>query len=257
MLESSARTVKTTAANRRRQRYAPPPGLSRLARLAHRMSFAMLRLGWRIRGTGLEHLPRDGACLVAGNHASYLDPPVIYGLASPFRRVHFMAWDQLWRAPGVRWFLDTFDAFPVNLKKADRDSYRKANDLLAAGMAVGIFPEGTRSHDSGFHPIRRGVARLAIAHQVPIVPVVLTGADRAWPRRALVPRPGRVALEVLEPIVPPPREASAGARVAQERELLACLHERINRRLVALGQIASVPPLAPELTDAVPAEVDA
>ncbi len=200
-----------------------------------------LRLWQRLTVDGLEHLPRDGPALLISNHPSYLDPPAIYVTTSAIRRVHFMAWDELFGWPVVGWVCSSFDAFPVNLDKADRDSYRQASKLLAQGKVIGIFPEGQRSDRDGFHPIKRGGVRLAMRHRAPIVPCVIFGTRYCWPLQRNRPRAGKVHVRLLPKIEPPQPASNPSERVALERELMQQLHRLINDQLIERGEIETMP----------------
>lgn len=223
-------------------RWRAPREAGWLATLAHRGAHAAIRLCLRPELSGADRLPTEGPALLISNHPSYLDPPIIFGWLSHRRRVRFMAWDMLWRVPLIRWYLDAFGAFPVNLGRADVDSYRQANRLLAAGEVVGVFPEGQRARYSGFKPSKRGAIRLAIRQRVPLIPVAIAGTRAAWPRHHLFPRPGRVRVSLLEPL-PPPEPARGAAREAQEWDVLRRLHAAINSELVRLGDIDQPAPL--------------
>lgn len=151
-----------------------------------------------------------GAVVVAANHESVLDPPLL-ALAAR-QPLHFLAKAELWRYPPGAWLMDALGGIPITRDRRDRDSLGRALELLEAGEAVAIFPEGT-VQGGGW---TRGAARLALTAGVPLVPVRIVGSGRALSRR----RVGfpRVRLIVGEPIpVDRARPTVAAARALTDR----------------------------------------
>lgn len=136
----------------------------------------------RLRVEGREHLPAGGPVLLAANHISTLDPPVI-GVAQLPGRLHFMAKKELFVGP-VGWFFARTGAFPVERGGADREAFRTARDVLASGGRLLMFPEGTRSVDGVPGPAWPGVGSLALMDGVTVIPVAIRGSDR-WRDRAV------------------------------------------------------------------------
>ena len=135
---------------------------------------------FRLRASGLEHIPRNGGFVLASNHASNLDPWPL-GLPLYPRQLHFMAKAELYN-PVLRPILDGTRAFPVHRGKRDAEAFRTAVRLAQAGGVVAMFPEGTRrhkglrkKHEARPHP---GAARIALAAGVPLVPAAVVGTDR-------------------------------------------------------------------------------
>jgi 1-acyl-sn-glycerol-3-phosphate acyltransferase len=135
---------------------------------------ARLVSGWEIRGR--EHIPRSGGLIVASNHISYFDPPLI-GIAS-VRELHFLAKEELFRPPVFGPLIRTFNAIPIRRGVADLSGLSKAMDVLRAGSALIMFPEGTRMRDGELHPARPGVGMLAVGTDALIVPCYISGSDR-------------------------------------------------------------------------------
>jgi glycerol-3-phosphate dehydrogenase (NAD(P)+) len=131
---------------------------------------------FRARRLGREHIPRGGLIL-ASNHRSFLDPFVI-GCCLP-RPIYFMAKRELFKNPLVGWFLNCLGAFPVRRGESDEQSVATALTLLERGHAVVVFPEGTRITSGSLGKPKRGVGRLALQSGVPVVPVAITGSERA------------------------------------------------------------------------------
>ncbi len=146
-----------------------------------------IQIFFRLRRTGREHIP-EGKVILAANHRSFLDPFVI---GTCLRRpIYFMAKKELFENRLIGWFLNCLGAFPVRRGESDEDSVATALALLERGQAVVIFPEGTRHRSGPLHPPKRGVGRLALESGAPVVPIAITGTERA--RRGWIFRPVRV-----------------------------------------------------------------
>lgn len=173
--------------------------------VAHTVVPPLVKAVWRPRVTGLEHVPPTGPVIVASNHLSFADSVVLTVVAP--RKVVFLAKQDYFTGTGVRgaamrtWF-EFLGSVPV-----DRDDTRSALgslqvalDVLAAGDAFGIYPEGTRSRDGLLHRGRTGVAHLAITSGAPIVPVGLVGTEKLQPVGARLPRLVRIDVRFGAPI---------------------------------------------------------
>lgn len=140
--------------------------------------------GWRVEGR--EHVPRTGGVLIAANHTSYADPPVV-GLAMP-RRCFFFAKEPLFRIPVLRSLCRLYLAFPVKVEGAmDREALRHVENLLKGGEAVCIYPEGHVSRDGRLKPLAPGAAMIASRAGVPLVPAAVIGNSRAFPPPKTLP----------------------------------------------------------------------
>ena len=131
---------------------------------------------FRLRRLGREHIPQGGVILAA-NHRSFLDPFLIGCCIG--RPIYFVAKRELFKYPLVGWFLNCMGAFPVKRGEADEESVRTSMMLLDRGQAVVIFPEGTRTRTGSLATPRRGVGRLALQSGAPVVPIAITGSERA------------------------------------------------------------------------------
>ena len=129
----------------------------------------------RLRITGLEHVPRQGPVLVVANHLHNADP-VLLSVAFP-RPLHFMAKKELFSVPVLRWIVRRVGAFPVDRGRADRSAIRRAEATLHHGIAVGMFPEGTRSVTNALAPAHPGAGLIALRSSVPVLPAVITGSE--------------------------------------------------------------------------------
>lgn len=195
----------------------PLPSKTLFWRLAALVVPALMRLLFRLRVEGAAHIPVRGPAIVAANHASYIDPPVI-GVGVLPRTLAFMAKASLFRIPILRRIVRALYAFPVAKGQGDREAIKTALRVLAEGHLLAIFPQGTRVGGETLE-LTRGVALLAQHSGAPVVPAAIIGSDRVWRGGALPLRFPRLIIRFgaaihLEEIDGPPREAQ---RVFTER----------------------------------------
>ena len=129
---------------------------------------------WQVRGR--ENIPDQGPLLVVVNHLHLADIPLVG--VSLGRKAIFMAKEELFRSRFSSYFANSFGAFPVHRGQLDRKALRQANQMLADGQALVIFPEGTRSHSGRLRPAFPGSALIALRSGAPILPVAITGTER-------------------------------------------------------------------------------
>lgn len=168
-----------------------------------------------LRIEGRENIPAKGPFLLASNHQSYFDPPLV-GLCAPLP-VSFMAWAALFRGP--RWFarmINNMGAFPVDLEKSDPASFRLALEVLKSGAPLVIFPEGARQDVGKLMEMREGAIRLAMYAGAPIVPVRIEGAWAAWPKPRKFPK----MFKAIKVTFGPPITVPAGRPRPAEREVV-------------------------------------
>jgi 1-acyl-sn-glycerol-3-phosphate acyltransferase len=156
----------------------------------------LLRAYFRMRVSGAEHVPAEGAAIVAPNHKSFWDSFFI-GVCTR-RRLRFMGKTELFEGRKGR-LLVRLGAFPVRRGESDEDALETARVLLHQGELLALFPEGTRVRDPDRlgHP-RRGAGRLALESGAPIVPAAITGSDHLF--AGPFPKPKRVQVAFAEPI---------------------------------------------------------
>lgn len=132
-------------------------------------------LFFRLKVEGAENIPRQGGAIIAPNHVSLWDPPVI-GCAMS-RHIHFMAKEELFNIPLFRQLILVLNAFPVRRGAADRNAIRMAVDLLEQEKVLGLFPEGTRSRSGTLGAAELGVVMIAAKAGVPIIPAAIVGTQ--------------------------------------------------------------------------------
>lgn len=161
----------------------------------------MLLLFTRYRVGGEENIPGQGALLVVSNHLSVADP-LILGLYLG-RRVAFMAKQELFRSRLSSRLVRMLGAFPVERGKLDRQVLRRADQALAQGRALVMFPEGKRSQSVGLQPASRGSALIALRSGVPVLPVGITGTEKIKGLFWILKRP-QVTVNIGPPFYLPP-----------------------------------------------------
>jgi len=169
----------------------------------------LLRLWNRFESRGSAHVPAAGGCVIASNHASFLDPPVV-GVGVPHRVVRFLARDTLFRKPVLRWYLPALGVVPLDRQRGDVGALRQAIRLLQDGAVVGLFPEGTRTADGRLQAPKGGIGFLIAKAGVPVVPAYVDGTFRAWPRHGRGIKPVKITVRYGPPIPPADLAALAG-----------------------------------------------
>jgi 1-acyl-sn-glycerol-3-phosphate acyltransferase len=173
-----------------------------------RVASPLLRLLFRVRTTGLEHVPARGSTLLAFNHVSALDGPAlaIAFAARTGRPVRFLVAAEFFRRWFHGWVLRTFEQIPIRRGQGDGAALDAALDALRAGSVIALAPEGAVNADpEHLQRIRSGIARLALPTGAPIVPVGMWGTQMRWPRGGIRwSRPWRPTLVIAfgPPILP-------------------------------------------------------
>ncbi|MEI6342153.1 MAG: lysophospholipid acyltransferase family protein [Verrucomicrobiota bacterium] len=153
---------------------------------------SMARVWFRFRAEGVGHVPRTGAVILASNHVSFADPPLI-GCALP-RGIYFLARKSLFDIPGLGWIIRQLNAVPVDRDGGGGAGLKTVLDRLAAGEGILLFPEGTRSPDGTLKPARAGIGLTVIKSDAPVIPVRVVGGFEAWGRHHAWPRPRRITV---------------------------------------------------------------
>lgn len=146
----------------------------------------MLHTYFRVRIYGAENVPQSGSLVVASNHASYFDPPIVSSCVR--RPVAYMAKEELFRVPILAQAIKLYGAYPVSRGSADRNAIRAALECIENGWAVGVFLEGTRTLDGRITNPKRGALLLAAKAKAPILPVSVWGTEKILQKGSAVPR---------------------------------------------------------------------
>lgn len=222
----------------------------------------LARLVYRPRVEGRENVPLNGAVIFASNHLSFIDSIAI-PVAAP-RPVHFLAKSTYFEGTGVRgWLSRTFfqsiGAIPVRrgAGQAALDALDLQRQLLDEGLAVALYPEGTRSTDGRLYKGRTGVAFLALQTGAPVVPVGLIGTDKVMPVGAKVPnRSERITVRFGEPLdLSPHGPATSGrARRLATDDIMAAIHALSGQELAGAYNEAPAQGTIEKIKQALPHE---
>jgi len=181
---------------------------------------------FRLRVIGRENFNVEGPAIIAANHQSYLDPPLI-GVAYP-GELHYLARNTLFKRRLFNWILTEVNAIPVDRDRGDVGALRAVLKLLKDGHRTVIFPEGTRTLTGQIQNARPGIGMIVAKTLVPVIPARIFGSFESWPKNGkFKPRPITV-------IVGKPIRFTSGDVASGEREIYQKISERILSEIVKL-----------------------
>ena len=187
----------------------------------------------RLQVSGLEHLPESGPTLLVANHDSYWDPIAIGVAARHRRQVRALSKSTLWKVRVVGWVMDSMGHIPIERGKGDAAAMDLAIDQLAAGVCIGVFPEGTRSLGRTLRA-RSGVGRLALAvPQAVIVCARVTGTTDV----VRAPKRPSITVQFFLPSGGQARPAETPAQISER--LLAEVRAGAPRTIPGRGRTAA------------------
>ncbi len=195
----------------------------------------------RVEVSGLENLPAHTPALFLSNHQSLVDIAAIIDTLPPSVSWRFVAKKELVRVPVFGWCLVATGQIIIdrgNRAKAV-DSLQRAAERIRGGASVIVFPEGTRSAGGSLRPFKSGPFHLAVAAQVPIIPVTVSGSQRITPKGSLVVHPGTVRIRFGKPI--PTRHVSLEQRNELKTRVRAAIAEGYDTALQGPPVIEPVP----------------
>ena len=188
----------------------------------------VLHLYFHGRIYGAENVPLDRPFVVASNHASNFDPPIVSCAVK--RPVSFMAKEELFGIPGFKQAIELYGAYPVKRAASDRSAIRAAVRSLENGWATGVFLQGTRTADGRITAPKLGAAMIAAKAGVPILPVSLWGTQAVLKKGSTIPRPAPITIRVGKLI-----DAPASTRRDELETVTQQCADRINA-MHALGR---------------------
>src|SRR3974390_1146755 len=170
--------------------------------LSYRIGWNCFRLMYatyfRWRVFGAENVPLKGGVILAANHASFIDPPLVgSGLK---RDINYLARESLFRFPGIGALLRSWNSVPVDREGGGAAGLKAILDRLLAGGGIILFPEGTRTRDGRLQPARSGIGLVVIKSTAPVVPVRVFGTYEAEGRHRKFPHPNRIAVKYGRPM---------------------------------------------------------
>lgn len=168
----------------------------RIAWLVFRFIYATY-FGWRVFNP--ERVPLTGPVILAANHASFIDPPLVG--AGLKRDINYLARESLFRFPGVGALLRSWNSVPVDRDGGGAAGLRAILDRLLGGGAIILFPEGTRTRDGKLQPARSGIGLTVVKSAAPVVPVRVFGTFEAFGRHMRFPRPRPIAVKYGQPML--------------------------------------------------------
>lgn len=175
----------------------------------------------RGRVYGAENVPNSGPLIVASNHASDFDPPILS--CSLRRPVAFMAKEELFKIPLLKQGIELYGAYPVKRGSADRSAIRAAINCLSQGWAVGLFLQGTRTTDARITDPKLGAALIAAKANVPILPVSLWGTEAIFVKGSPVPHSVPVTVRIGK-IIDAPTSTKREELEAVTQQCAAAIH---------------------------------
>lgn len=195
----------------------------------------LLRLVFRPRIEGLDHVPASGAAIVAGNHLSFSDHFLMPAVLR--RRITFLAKAEYFTGPGLKGRLTAFffrsaGQIPVDRsgKEAGQAAIREGLGVLGKDELLGIYPEGTRSHDGRLYKGKVGVAVMALRAGVPVVPCAMIGTFEAQPPGRKIPKVHPVVIRFGEPL-----DFSRYAGMEGEKAVLRAATDEIMYAILSLS----------------------
>ena len=215
--EKSAKLAKTKPQKNLYEPYMIPMILWRLIRGVVRLIVAIML---DVRLIGRKNVPKTGSLIIASNHLSWADIPLIPAFLK--RKVVFMAKEETFQGK-MGWLVRFLGAFPVKRGEADRQSLRAAEEQLKAGRILIIFPEGTRSKVHRLGQAHAGLGMIALRSGIPVVPVAINGSEKAFKKF----RP-RITIIYGEPMILKPK----GKKITRE-DIDECT-ERVMLRIASM-----------------------
>jgi 1-acyl-sn-glycerol-3-phosphate acyltransferase len=159
---------------------------------------ALFKFYFRWRVYNAERVPESGPVILAANHTSFIDPPLVG--AGLKRDINYLARESLFRFPGIGALLRSWNSVPVDREGGGAAGLRAILDRLLDGGAIILFPEGTRSRDGKLQAARSGIGLTVIKSNAAVVPVRVFGTYEAYGRHHGFPRPKHVAVKYGEPM---------------------------------------------------------
>jgi 1-acyl-sn-glycerol-3-phosphate acyltransferase len=190
------------------------------------MSAVAARAVFQYRAFGQENIVESGPAIMAANHASYFDPPLV-GITCK-SELYFLARKTLFDMPVLGSLISRVNALPVDLSKGDLSALRTVIHLLKDGKRTVIFPEGTRSLNGQIQQARPGIGMIIARTLAPVVPMRIFGSFEAWPKG------GKIKPHPITVVVGRPIRFAKGDFAASNREAYQKASERVLAAIAAI-----------------------
>ena len=194
---------------------------------------ALFQFYFRWRVYNAERVPLEGPVILASNHASYLDPPLVG--AGLRRHINYLAREDLFQVPVMGWVLRQWQVVPVDRDGGGAAGLRRILDRLLAGGAIILFPEGTRTRDGKLQTARSGIGLTVIKSSAPVVPVRVFGTFEAYGRHLRFPRPRRMTVKYGRPLSF--EQLRAEAKVCSKPRLKEIYQQVANELMTAIAKL--------------------
>ena len=153
---------------------------------------------FRLSRKGTENIPTSGAFLLASNHSSHLDPPILAVACN--RHLYFLARSTLFKVPLLSLYLKSIGVISIKREGIDRKAFQKCIQTLQGGSSVVVFPEGTRTTDGGLQQAKPGLGMIIKSvPDCPVLPVYIDGTYSSFPKGAIFPKPTKVTVYFGKP----------------------------------------------------------
>ncbi|MGA0093651.1 MAG: lysophospholipid acyltransferase family protein [Chthoniobacterales bacterium] len=195
--------------------------------LGYSLSKALAKTFFNYRVVGAENMIEEGPCIIAANHCSFFDPPLV-GVACQ-RAIHYLARKTLLDVPVLGPILPELNVIPVDQKNADRSALMGAIRVVKNGGAVLIFPEGTRSPDGNLQAAQPGIGMIAAKTGAPVVPVRIRGSFEAFPKDRTLPRQLPVSIQIGPAM-------RTNLSKSNDRESYDCLSRKVMQAIDNIGK---------------------
>lgn len=197
-----------------------------LYRMGHAVCGTIARVAFQYRAFGLENLIEDGPAIIAANHQSYLDPPIV-GITCR-NELFYLARKTLFEKKLFGPLISNVNALPVDLSRGDISALRIVINLLKEGHRTLIFPEGTRSLTGQIQRARPGIGMIVAKTLAPVVPMRIFGSFEAWPKG------GKIRLHPITVVVGKPLHFKKENFATSNREVYQQISEQVLAAIAAI-----------------------
>ncbi|MEK6646550.1 MAG: lysophospholipid acyltransferase family protein [Candidatus Firestonebacteria bacterium] len=166
-----------------------------LYKIGKTVLFPLFKMFFKLEIIGEENIPKTSAVIIAANHLSFLDPPIL-GTAVRKRHLHFLARRSLFKNIFFGWILRNVHTYPIANDSIGKGGIETAIKLLEEGKAVVVFPEGTRSHTGELQKGKSGIGMVSYKSKFPVIPVYIDGTYEILPRGSKMLKPAKVTIKV-------------------------------------------------------------